>query len=293
MAADNDPTDLLPLLRDDEPHFDVAMRGYDKRQVDAYLQRAETEIAQLQSGRDSALASSADRAAQLASRDAQIESLKRQLDKASDLNPANMSDRIRDMLQLANEEAAQTRRAAEEEADRVLVAARADGERVRGEAAAEQQRLIAAAKQRSAEADQKLAQARVLAKAERENASAEVARLTEASNTERARLDAEATKARSAAERQADKRRKTADEDFEITLRQRRTAAEREVRIAHDNASQLARQLVADAEKRAAELVAEARTQAQNLANERVRIDESLRELHANLGALVNGATSK
>jgi cell division septum initiation protein DivIVA len=277
MAADNQ-TDLLPLLGDDVPHFDIAMRGYDRRQVEEYVSRAEGEIAEIQAARDAALATSADRAAQLASNAAHIESLKRQVAKtATDpVSPANVSDRIRDMLQLATDEATQTRRAAEEEADRVLSAAKADAERVRGEAAAAQQRLTAGATQRSAEADQKLANARTQAVTELENAKAEIATLVEAAQSERTRLDREAAAARQAADDAAAERRRVADEDFEITLRSRRRAAETQAIADHEKAKVIAQSLVEDAQR---EVI--------RLASEREAILLSLAELHAKLATLL------
>lgn len=273
-------TDLLPLMGDDIPHFDVAMRGYDRRQVDAYVSRAEAEIAELQSARDSALATSADRAAQLASNAAHIESLKRQASKATEpITPSNVSDRIRDMLQLATEEASQTRRSAEMEADRVLAAARADAERVRAEAAAELQRLTAAAKQRTAEAEQKLAQARNQATAELERARSEATALLAAAAAERDRLDAEAAAVRDRADAEAAERRRMADEDFEITLRGRRRSAEREIASEQAQANAEAKQIVGNAREEVAELDAQ-----------RQRLYEELHELHSRIGSLVENA---
>jgi DivIVA domain-containing protein len=255
MAAEDQSTELLPLLDSDEPFFDVTMRGYDKRQVDDYVARANAQLAELAAARDAALAISADRAAQLASREAQIESLRVQAAKRTEtLDPALVSDRIRDMLQLATEEAAQTRRSAELEADRVLAAARDDAERMRAEAAAEQQRLTAAAVQRLAEADQKLAQ--ILA--------------------ERDRLDAEAAAARAAADAESAARRQLAEEDFEITLRARRTEAERQHAADHEAARAAVEKLVGDAQARVVEL-----------AEERERTFRALQELHGRLGAVI------
>ena len=37
MAADDNSTELLPLIHEDEPIFDVGIRGYNKRQVDSYV----------------------------------------------------------------------------------------------------------------------------------------------------------------------------------------------------------------------------------------------------------------
>ena len=158
MAAD-DHTELLPILDSDDPFFDVGLRGYDKRQVDDYVARSSAQIAELTAARDAALAIGAERAAMLASREGQIEALNQRVASgAGTADPASVSDRVREMLQLATDEAAQTRQAAEAEAEQVIAAARADAERVRTEAAAEQQRLLASAQQRSAEADQLLAQ---------------------------------------------------------------------------------------------------------------------------------------
>lgn len=301
MAAEEQNTELLPLLDSDDPFFDVGLRGYDKHQVDDYVARTLVQLAELAAARDEALATSADRAAQLASRDAHIESLRQQATKSSEtLNAATVSDRIHEMLQLATEEAAQTRRAAEQEAERVLVAAHADAERLRADAAAEQQRLNASATQRSAEADQKLAQARTQASSELDKARNEAARLTEAARAERDRLDAAAAAARLAEEQQVTARLKaaeqevtarldaaekavanrlaTAEQDFEITLRARRTAAEQQAALERANVQAAADKLIADARDRAAALAAE-----------QARTHEQLRELHARLGKVVDG----
>jgi cell division septum initiation protein DivIVA len=321
MAAEDNSTELLPLIEEDEPIFDVGIRGYDKRQVDSYVSQAETQIAELKAARDAALATSADRAAQLASREAHIESLKQQAAKAAEApSPVvHVSDRIRDMLQLATDEAAQTRRAAEEEAadirraaeqeaDRVLSAARADAERVRGEAAAAQQRLTASATQRSAEADQKLAQARVQAAteldkartqaatqldsaraeagrildqatAELDKAEAAAAAITEAAEAERNRL--EAANARAAADRASIERLRTAEQDFEITLRSRRSTAERQAHLDQQAAHEAAERLIAEARQRAEALDAE-----------REHTHQRLRELHQQLGAVIADAAT-
>lgn len=276
-------TDLLPLMGDDIPHFDVAMRGYDRRQVDAYVSRAESEINELQTARDSALATSADRAAQLASNAAHIESLKRQASKANEqITSANVSDRIRDMLQLASEEAAQTRRSAEMEADRVIAAARADAERIRDEAAAELQRLTASAKQTTAEAEQRLAQARAQATDEVAAARAEAARLVAAANAERERLDAEAAVQRDSVDAAADERRRLADEDFEITLRGRRSAAEQQVGTALAEARATAKQIIGSAREEFAEL-----------SEQRTKVRDELRELHARVGSLLESVDAR
>jgi DivIVA domain-containing protein len=281
MAAEDQSTELLPLLDSDEPFFDVTMRGYDKRQVDDYVARAGAQIAELTTARDAALATSADRAAQLASREAQMESLKAQAARKTEtLDPAAVSDRIREMLQLATEEAAQTRRSAEVEAERVLAEARADAERMRTDATAEQQRLTANAAQGSAEADQKLAQARTQAVAELDRARTEATALLQAARAEQDRLTAEAAATRSAADAESARRRQVAEEDFEITLRARRTEAEQQHRAEQEAAKATAEKLISDAYARVAEL-----------AEERDRTLRTLHELHRQLGAIIANTT--
>ncbi|HJQ02404.1 MAG TPA: hypothetical protein VJ851_12445 [Jatrophihabitans sp.] len=266
MAADDQNTELLPILDSDDPFFDVGLRGYDKRQVDDYVARAVAQIAELTAARDAALALSAERAALLASQQGQIEALNQRVANSNrPPDPATVSDRIREMLQLATEEATQTRHAAELEAERVLAAARADAERIRNEAVAEQQRLTTTAAQRSAEVDQQLAQVRT-----------QVEQLLAEARFKREQLDAESLAARTAAEQESARRIRTAEEDFEITLRQRRTAAQREDAARRAAAEAEARQLVDDAHQRAAEL-----------ATERERTHQALRELHARLGTVL------
>ena len=150
MAADDHSTELLPFINEDEPIFDVGIRGYDKRQVDSYVARAESQIAELKAARDTALATSADRAAELASREAHIESLRQQAAKAAEApSPVvHVSERIREMLQLATKEADQTRQRRRGRGGRhrgCIGRRRAADARasVRAEAAAEQQRLTA------------------------------------------------------------------------------------------------------------------------------------------------------
>ena len=60
MSAQPDH-ELLPLLGDEIPHFDVVFpRGYDRRQVSDYVERAEAEIANLTAQRDAAVAANAE-----------------------------------------------------------------------------------------------------------------------------------------------------------------------------------------------------------------------------------------
>jgi hypothetical protein len=84
-----------------------------------------------------------------------------------------------------------------------------------------------------------------------------------------------------AAEKAVADRLATAEQDFEITLRARRTAAEQQAA-----ADQTAAQAAAD------KLIAEARDRAAALAAAQARTHQELRELHAKLGKVIDDVTS-
>src|SRR5262245_54301531 len=94
----------LPILSD--RGFDTAMRGYDRRQVDEYVANLDDEVRAATADRDAAIARCADLAAQLASTQAQIESLRRQLRRATERPTTQHVDmRVREMLESAAAEA--------------------------------------------------------------------------------------------------------------------------------------------------------------------------------------------
>src|SRR5690349_3843434 len=111
MTSDQ-PTDVLPILSDsDDTGFDVAMRGYDRAQVDHYVAKLDDELRAAAEARDAALNRTADLAAQLASIQAQNESLRRQLEKATlQVTEDNVDDRVREILSVANADAAKVLR---------------------------------------------------------------------------------------------------------------------------------------------------------------------------------------
>src|SRR4051812_46422330 len=83
MAGD-EPTDVLPILNNDDRGFDPAIRGYDRVQVDEFVARLDADLHATRAERDSIAVRSADIAAQLASAHAQVESLRRQLRAATE-----------------------------------------------------------------------------------------------------------------------------------------------------------------------------------------------------------------
>jgi DivIVA domain-containing protein len=298
---DDQPTESFSILGFDRPTFDLVMRGYDRRQVDEHIDRLDSEVREATEARASATERSADMAAQLASTFAEVESLRQRLRSAvSTPGTTNVSDRIRSMFELAEEEAAQIRAAAievresidaelasvretaQQQADDVLAQARAEAEQVTAAARAEAQRLTtqAQAKLEAAEstyqasmatADAEAAELLAAAKAERDSAhaaaEAELAKAHEEATAHHDRVSVEVTGVRAQHDADMDRertthaetvatwtaardkldqdaalKRKTAEEDFEIILRMRRTEElARSIEIVEQAASDAAR----------------------------------------------------
>ena len=244
------PTDVLPILADAGRGFDAALRGYDRTQVDHYLDEADDEVRTARAERDAALSRSADLAAQLASALAQIESLRRQVTDAEE----RVSQRIR--------------LRAEQEA----------------------QEILARATQRHAEADEMFRQR--LAEAERRRTDIETAlarteaesierdrQLTEAARSTREQLDASSTAERDRLDAESLAARTQADTDFELVLRERRSAELAESQRIKDEARATAEQIVAAATERARELH-----------DYRNAVHTQLRDLHLDIGGTLESS---
>jgi DivIVA domain-containing protein len=298
MAAEN-PTDVLPMLTDANPGFAVAMRGYDRSQVDQFLGRMDEDLRATIAERDAIGARTADLAAQLASAHAQIESLRRQLRTANEAVTAdNIDERVRARLEAANAEAAKIRSAAEDEANAIRTGAADAAACTRGAATAEADEILAQATQRHLEADdtfrRRLADAdQHRARVEEQlaqsmaQAQADEDRLTMESEAVRVRLDAEAQAERDRLDAESLARRAQAEEDFEVTLRLRRTAEAELSAEQKATAETEAAQTVAAARAKAAKLVDQAAAEVRRLYRDRADVHAQLEQLHNRLGALL------
>jgi cell division septum initiation protein DivIVA len=102
MAVD---VDLVPLRAD----FDVVWRGYDKGQVRHYVEGAEAELRMMAVDRDAAVARADDLARQLEAARSEIRDLRDHVDRISrtPIEPDALTGRLRRMVELAHEEAAE------------------------------------------------------------------------------------------------------------------------------------------------------------------------------------------
>jgi DivIVA domain-containing protein len=301
MASEN-PSDVLPMLTDAHPGFAAAMRGYDRAQVDQYLGRMDEDLRAALSERDSIAARTADLAAQLASSHAQIESLRRQLRTANEsVTAENIDERVRKRLEAANSEAATIRREAEAEATTIRAGATDAASRTRATATAEADDILAEATQRHAEADEtfrhRLADAdKYRAMVEEQlaqstaQAQAEEDRLTLESEATRLRLDAEAVANRERLDAESLARRAQAEDDFEVTLRLRRTAEAAVSAEQKAAAEAAAAHTIEQAKVHADGLVEAAKHEVVRLQRQRADVHAQLKELHRKLGAALEAA---
>ncbi|WP_447003022.1 hypothetical protein ACRAKI_25370 [Saccharothrix isguenensis] len=97
--------DLVPLRAD----FDVVWRGYDKGQVRHYVEGAEAELRMIAVDRDAAVARADDLARQLEAARSEIRDLRARVDRISrtPIDPGALTERLRRMVELAHEEAAE------------------------------------------------------------------------------------------------------------------------------------------------------------------------------------------
>src|SRR5215212_5474710 len=226
----SDPRHDPLSLHEAQHSFDVVLRGYDRSQVADTIERLEADFRIALADRDAAVARSADMSSQLAALHGEIEALRRKAATATAPTFENISERIQHMLTLAEEEAAEIRRAAELDAQAVRerhAAGQAEVERMLAEARQNAEQIAQKAQQRADELVAK-AQERV------------------------ARLDAE-----------SQARRAKVEEDFDIAQRARRAEAARAEEERERVSTQAARQRIAAAEQHAAQLVAEAEAKAE------------------------------
>ncbi|WP_338598382.1 cellulose-binding protein [Saccharopolyspora sp. SCSIO 74807] len=105
MGYNNEDRDLVPLKSD----FDTVWYGYRRSQVRFYIQQTDAEVRMLTEDRDAALSQVADLSAELEQARAEIEQLREQYDAVcrTPIEETALSDRMRRMVRLAHDEAAE------------------------------------------------------------------------------------------------------------------------------------------------------------------------------------------
>ena len=222
--------DLLPLKID----FDTVLRGYDRDQVQYYVQAAERDTQLLAADRDAALSQAEDLARQLESARAANRELRNTIDRISrtPIDPAALSERVRRMVELATAEA-----------DDITRRAQAAAERTWRHAEDTAARLA----QRHRELLTELDGRRRAMEAEHtdllQRAQADVDRMTRNAQQRRAELDRRAEALRTQAQADFDLAMAARRAELDAELAQRRTRAEadfeRRIGALHEEVRQL------------------------------------------------------
>src|ERR1700678_580198 len=178
----NDNSDLLPNLAHEDA-FEMQMRGYSRRQVDEFIARCRSQIRDL----EQRLARSLD----------DSEELRRDLatarQQALGAKPAHeeVSERISQILKLADDEARSQKTKAHDEIGQLRNDAQSEVDRVRGEAREQSERMLTAAQE---QAERAITSARSEAEKVRNASRTEAERMTSMARAEAERTTTEAQK---------------------------------------------------------------------------------------------------
>jgi cell division septum initiation protein DivIVA len=265
-----DVQELVPLRTD----FDVVVRGYRRGQVRRYVRAIEEDLRLVTADRDANASLAESLAAEIEQLRAHNARLTHQVDQMSrtPITPDAVPPRLRRMVEMAKEEAAEITARAQAAAEHSWAVAEEAAGRLRAryaDALAEMDRT-----RREMEVEHKtlLQQARV-----------DAATMTTEADRHRTELDA-----------QAAKRRARVEADFEVAMARRRSEAMREVAEHRVAAQEEASRLVGEATTESTRLVEEATTESTRLVEEAtVAAKRLVREATAASTHLVHEATAK
>jgi len=254
-----------------DTEFELVRRGYDQQQVDGHLRRLDAEIRILMADREAAADQAAQLGRELDESRARADRLRAQVRSLvhAPQSVQGMSERVRSMLRMAQDEVADmlTRSEAEavrrrQETDRYLAeliaTAHANADAIGVAARVEAERSAAADAQTRTQTEQECAAARAAVAAERVESERQTAEAIEQARREHARDWSE-----------AEIRRALIEEDFTLAMDQRRSEALAELRadrtetqrrltLTLTTATNRARDTVAEADRTATDMVAEA-----------------------------------
>jgi len=265
-----DDRDLIPL----RPAFDIVRRGYDRTQVDYRIEELTAYLRIATADSDAGAAQAAELTRQLDATREELDETRREVQRlgAPPTTLEGLSERLKRMLRLAQNEAAEITAKAQTAATQRM----ADAEREAGDLPDRYREMISEAERRRAEMEAE--HQRVLGEA-RQQAEQIVAQ----AHQHAAELDAE-----SAA------RRRQVEEDFEITMSVRRSEAMRtlaeqektskyEAQRRVDEATEAARRVVTEADRSAVTMVEEAARRVEELQRVRSQIAEQLQVVRSKL----------
>ncbi|PRX50489.1 DivIVA domain-containing protein [Prauserella shujinwangii] len=145
--------------------FATAFRGYDQIQVDEHVKKLADDLAKAARHRDEATASVAELTKALSYAQKELADAKAALTRMVEdpAGPAAMTERVKTMMQLAEEEIAELREKAEQDADSTRQAADSYADKTRKKAEAEAERLAKEAEDRRDQLDREADERRTAA----------------------------------------------------------------------------------------------------------------------------------
>ena len=298
--------------------FEVVRKGYDQAQVEAHLRRLDADVRILTTDRDAALDQAAQLNRELDDSRARADRLRAQVRTlvSPQQSVQGMSERMRSMLRLAEDEVAEMLARAETEVNRRVREAEQKAEQIVADAQNEVATVRLAVRADAETAERQRAELRAALEADRLASAQAIAEADAAAEHERTRLrteqeselraaaeklaaaTAEAEQARAQAWSESEARRALVEEDFFIAMDQRRKEAltalvaeqESTRRITAEmraSAAAEARSLVEDARRTAAQIVADAQRRVAELVALRGRLAEQLDGTRAVLASTV------
>jgi len=271
--------DLVPLDNGEAAGFDVVLRGYDRRQVDDYLDRVELALTDA----DQRHAEDGERLSALQARVQEVEERLTETARRAEGQPEPASllmGRLAQMLALAESEAATLRASAQQEVAALREEAEAEVGGLRTKARAEADAIIKAAEERASRENGEQA-ARLEQREQEVNEAAETAEQA----TLQAQRDAEALRAQT--QREAEAALSAARRDADAT----RAAAERDAQVAVEQARQDIQLLHERARTEAAAMIADADQKVQERRRQHDAISAQLQSLRDTIASAVGGAS--
>lgn len=277
--------------RPPETAFQIVRKGYDQAQVVAHLRRLDADIQILTTDRNAATDQSAQLARELGEARDLTERLRAQVRSlvTPPQNVQGMSERMRSMLRLAEDEVTEMLAQAEAEAGRRLREADKQAAQILDAARAETVTVHADANSEARRREQDVAQGYARLETERRAAAADLINAAEQARQERAAAAAE-----------SEARRALVEEDFYLAMDQRRSEAlrslaaeqqqtRRDAEAQRERAAAAARSMIDDARAQAQAIVGDAHRGLVELTTLRGLVVEQLDGARAALdGALGN-----
>lgn len=199
--------DRLPVPASPEVAFRVGWRGYDRGQVDTYRARIESDLNTTRTGYERAVRAHAEVAERLRVAQADLARLRSQLSDS----PSALSERLREILDLAGQDAHQTRLEAEADADQIRARASNDAQSIVKQARRTAEEIVNETRTEQQRVRAEAEELRVSTRRELDETLAEAQR-------QREKADTEATARRNAADREARERRERDDADAATRL---------------------------------------------------------------------------